>query len=216
MQDLDHTRRTALKGLALLGVGTTGIGAAAADEHRADAPEGGGQPATSSLFVAHLGPQEGVETSARGMAVVQARRDGLKFVVEVANLENAFMAHVHEDEALGPIAVWLYDFGTQDERLEDGRFSGLLDVGTITDEVVAEGRVQEAESETVDDLLGKMEAGEAYVNVHTEAYPSGEISGQLVPFDPSDGMHRGAPFDDSETGEPTGDSGAESDTGAYG
>ncbi|AGB32305.1 CHRD domain-containing protein [Natrinema pellirubrum DSM 15624] len=208
MHEPDSTRRTALKGLALLGAGTTGIGVAAAEDHRngdgnhGDDPGDGQRSSPSGLFVATLEPREGVETDARGTALVQERQDGLKFVLQVSNLENAFMGHVHEDETLGPIAVWLYDFLTQDERLEEGRFSGILDAGTITDEAVAEGRVPEAESETVDDLLGKLEAGEAYVNVHTEAYPSGEIAGALVPFDPSDMMRRGGFDDGSESDDP--------------
>lgn len=221
MQDHASTRRTALKGLALLGVGTTGIGVATADEHHDNASGDDGQAAPTGLFVAHLEPQEGVETDARGMAMVQERHDGLKFVVQVSNLENAFMGHIHEDKALGPIAVWLYDFHTQGERLEEGRFSGLLDAGTITDETVAEGRVSEAESETVEDLLGKIEAGEAYVNIHTEENPSGEIAGPLVPLDPSSMMGRGGPTDDSdlesepETNESTGETGSGSDTDPY-
>lgn len=235
MQDLDPTRRTTLKVLALLGVGAAGsTGFAAADEHDGDGEDDhhgddhdghhGGADA-SGLYVAHLEPEEGVETNARGVAAVQQRQDGLKFVVGVSNLENALMAHIHEDEVLGPIAVWLYDFATQAERLEEGQFSGLLDVGTITDEVIAAGRVPEAESQTVDDLLGKISAGEAYVNVHTEAHPSGEIAGRLVPFDPSTVMGH-APHDadskpahddsanDSEAeydDEPTNDSEAEYD-----
>lgn len=226
MQDLDHTRRTALKVLALLGVGATGSsGVAAADEHRDDAPRDDEHPAPSDLFVAHLEPQEDVETDAGGIAIVQERHDGLKFAVEVSNLENTIMGHIHEDEVLGPIAVWLYDFGTQDERLEEGRFSGILDVGTITDEVIAEGRVPEAESETVEELLGKIDAGEAYVNVHTQEHPGGAIAGPLVPFEPPSMMRPGdhdggfesepdtdEPTDDSDTDEPTNDS----DTDTYG
>ncbi len=225
MHDLDSTRRTALKGLALLGIGTTGIGTAAADEHHSDddhhddALGNGGQSAPSDLFVAHLGPQEDVDSDAQGMAIVQERQDGLKFAVQVSNLENAFMGHIHEDEVLGPIAVWLYDFQTQDERLEEGQFSGLLDVGTITDEAIAEGRVAEAESESVDDLIEKIEAGEAYVNIHTEEYPSGEIAGSLVPVD-SSGMMPHGDLDDSgpesETNESTNGTETDSDTDTYG
>lgn len=190
MQNFDPTRRTTLKVLALLGAGTTGnAGVAVADEHqtedREDDQRDDGQSDFSGLFVAPLEPEEGSETNARGIAVVQERQDGLKFVVEVENIENAFMGHIHEDEVLGPIAVWLYDFKTQAERLEEGEFTGLLDVGTITDEAIATGRVPEAQSETVEELLEKINAGEAYVNIHTEENPGGEISGRLEPFDPS-------------------------------
>ena len=32
---------------------------------------------------------------------------------------------------------------------------------------------------SVSDLVSKMQSGEAYVNVHTEANPNGEIRGQI-------------------------------------
>lgn len=176
MQDSNPTRRSAIKALALLGVGATAsAGEAAAHvgspqhEGRSDAP----------IYVAPLTPQEDVEQNVFGAAVLQERQDGLKFVLNVVNIRNAMMAHIHEDEVLGPIAVWLYEFETQEDRLQEGQFSGLLDVGTITDDVIQQGRVDEAESESVDDLLRKIDAGEAYVNVHTEQYPSGVIAGRL-------------------------------------
>lgn len=216
MQDLDSDRRTTLKVLALFGVGATGgAGMAAADEHheddhpddarKKDDHQNNWQPDPSSLFVAHLEPQEGVETNARGIAAVQERQDGLKFVVGVSNLENTTMGHIHEDEVLGPIAVWLYDFATQAERLEEGQFTGILDAGTITDEVIATGRVPEAESETVEGLLGKINAGEAYVNIHTEAHPGGEIAGLLSPFDPATMMPPADPGNDAPTEDPEDD-----------
>lgn len=189
MKDIDPTRRTALKILAVLGV-TGSAGVTAANEHnnngsQTDDNQDNGQSDSAGLFIAQLEPQEDVETDARGVAVVQERQNGIKFVVGVENLENTVMGHIHEDEVLGPIAVWLYDFETQAERLEEGQFTGILDVGTITDEAIAAGRASEAESETVDELLEKINAGDAYVNIHTEENPSGEISGVLEPFDPS-------------------------------
>lgn len=185
MEEIDPTRRSALKALALLGAGAAGgTGSAAAragnssQEDRSD----------DEFYVALLTPQEDVESNAYGAAVAQRRQEAVKFVLHVVNLRDAFMAHVHEDEPLGPIAVWLYEFETQADRLEEGRFTGLLDVGTITDDVIETGRADEAESESVDDLLEKMAAGEAYVNVHTEQYPDGAVAGRLRRFDPQDVM----------------------------
>lgn len=208
MQDLESDRRTTLKILALLGVGATGsAGVTAADEyhkddHKEDGHRNDRQPDFSDLFVAHLGPQEGVETDARGVAAIQERQSGLKFVVAVSNLENTTMGHIHEDEVLGPVAVWLYDFATQAERLEEGQFTGILDAGTITDEVIAAGRVPEAESETVEELLEKINTGEAYVNIHTETHPGGEIAGLFTPFDPSTMMPPMGSGNDKLTGDP--------------
>lgn len=187
MREIEPDRRTALKALALLGVGATGgTGAAAAR----GGPSAQDDRTDGEFYVAFLRPREGVESNAHGVAVAQRRQDAVKFVLNVVALENAFMAHIHEDETLGPIAVWLYEFETQEDRLEEGRFSGMLDVGTITDDVVEEGRAEEAESESVDDLLGKMDAGEAFANVHTEQYPDGAIAGQFRRFDPRAVMER--------------------------
>ena len=33
---------------------------------------------------------------------------------------------------------------------------------------------------SISDLVGKMQSGETYVNVHTEANPNGEIRGQII------------------------------------
>lgn len=181
MQDIDPTRRTALKALALLGVGATGGTGVAAGQDGDSAQDDHGD---DDIYLAALTPQDGVDPQAFGVIAAQPRHDGVKFVLTVANLEDAFMAHIHEDEVLGPVAVWLYEFQTQDERLEEGRFTGHLDVGTITDDVIEDGRAEEAESESLDDLLGKMEAGEAFVNVHTEQYPDGAIAGRFRRFDP--------------------------------
>ena len=186
MQDIDPTRRTTLKALALLGVGaagSTGVAAAQDGDTHEDHED-------DDIYLAALTPQDGVESRAFGVIAAQPRYDGVKFVLTVANLEDAFMAHIHEDEVLGPIAVWLYEFQTQDDRLEEGRFTGHLDVGTITDDVIEEGRADEAESESVDDLIGKMNAGEAFVNVHTEQYPDGAIAGRFRRADPGDLMGR--------------------------
>ncbi len=183
MDDIESTRRTALK---LLGAGaavTTGAGVVAGGDHAGDddrKPEDDEE--RRQLYVADLTPQEGVETKARGFAAFQLRGDSLTFALALANIEETFMTHIHEDEVLGPIAVWLHDFQTQDEDLVEGRFTGLLDAGTITDEVIQAGRVPEAESETVDDLVAKIEAGEAFVNTHTEDNPDGELAGRIERF----------------------------------
>ncbi|WP_049923469.1 CHRD domain-containing protein [Halopiger djelfimassiliensis] len=181
MTDEHPTRRTALKALGIGVAGTAGTGIASAGMQD-DGPDEFQDRDSAALYAADLVPQESVPTDARGFAVFQRRAEALKFVVTVVEIENVFQAHIHEDEPLGPIAVWLHDFATQDQQLLEGEFSGLLDVGTITDDTIATGRASEAESETVEDLFAKIEAGEAFVNVHTEANPGGEIAGRIEPL----------------------------------
>lgn len=182
MERIDHTRRTALKLLGL-GVGATAgtTVASAQDESSSDEDVD-----VSDLWVAHLEPQGDVESDARGFAAFQYRDGEITFALAVSQIEDVFMAHIHEDEVLGPIAVWLHDFETRDEELVEGTFSGLLDAGTITDDAVAEGSAPEAEADDVDGLLEKIEAGEAYVNVHTEEYPGGVIAGPIESFEWND------------------------------
>jgi hypothetical protein len=52
---------------------------------------------------------------------------------------------------------------------------GLLAEGTIT----AADLVGPLAGMSIDDLLAEMRAGNAYVNVHSEANPGGEIRGQI-------------------------------------
>lgn len=193
MTDHSSTRRTALKLLGVSAVATAGPGIVAADGRDDDADSKAGNENrvgddtmaddVRDLYLARLTPQEGIETDASGLAAFQLRNGELTFALAVANLEDTIAAHVHEGEPLGPIAVWLHDFETREPELVEGSFTGLLDAGTITDDAVMAGHVEEADSHTVGQVVEKIEAGEAFVNVHTEHNPSGEIAGRIERFD---------------------------------
>lgn len=140
-------------------------------------------------FVAHLtGDQEApvpVDTSAQGQAKLQLSKDGteLDFKLIVANIENILQAHIHcgAPGVAGPVVAFLYPAGPP-PVLIPGRFSGVLSQGTITaasiiprpDSAECPGGVANFE-----ELLEKMRSGEAYVNVHTTAFPGGEIRGVI-------------------------------------
>lgn len=193
MTDHNSTRRTALKLLGVSAVATAGSGIVAAGGHDDNADSKAGNDSRMSngmksddvrnLYIARLTPQEDVETNANGLAAFQLRNGELTFALTVADLEDTIAAHIHEGEPLGPIAVWLHDFETREPELVEGTFTGLLDAGTITDDVVMAGHVEKADSHTVEQVVEKIEAGEAFVNVHTEHNPSGEISGRIERFD---------------------------------
>jgi hypothetical protein len=132
-------------------------------------------------FVAHLSGGEevpAVDTLATGQAIFRLSKDGtvLHYRLIVANLENTRMAHIHlaPAGANGPVVAWLFP-SAPPATLISGRFSGVLATGHIT----AEDLVGPLAGMSLDDLVAALEAGNAYVNVHTNQYPGGEIRGQI-------------------------------------
>lgn len=136
------------------------------------------QPSTER-FVAELsGEDHGIDTRASGRAEFVADHDAeeVRYTLEVEELCNATMAHIHlggPDES-GPVVVWLYPTDQQEPRTKEGRFTGVLAEGTFT----TDDLVGPLEGETIDDLKNRAEE-DAYVNVHTEDHPGGEIRGQI-------------------------------------
>jgi CHRD domain len=139
-------------------------------------------------FVATLSGDEEVparDTKAVGVAKFKLREDGtaLKFKVNVANIENAFAAHIHCG-AVGvnaDIGVTLFTGSPG-----SGRLNGTLAQGTITapDAGNACGWTDLAA------VLAAIQSGNTYVNVHTNDgvappntgpgdFPGGEIRGQI-------------------------------------
>jgi trimeric autotransporter adhesin len=119
----------------------------------------------AQTFTATLSPSSevpAVDSKASGKATVTIDGNQLSFKVEVSNIDNATMAHIHAGAAgaNGGVLVPLYK--------GDGSagYSGTLAEGKAT----VEANVIEA-----------IKSGNAYVNVHTKANPKGELRGQLVP-----------------------------------
>ncbi|HEX2025458.1 MAG TPA: CHRD domain-containing protein [Actinomycetota bacterium] len=123
------------------------------------------------------------ETPAQGQAIFQVTDEGLRFKVNVANIENVFAAHIHcgASGVAGPVGVTLF-MGA----VGGGRVQGTLAEGTVT----APDAGNPCGWTDLDDVLAAMEAGLAYVNVHTNDgvgaintgpgdFPGGEIRGQI-------------------------------------
>lgn len=132
-------------------------------------------------FTAHLSGDEevpAVETRATGQAIFKLDKDGdaVHYRLNVANIENVTMAHIHNAEAgeNGPVVVWLYPDDPPPQLIE-GRTQGTLATGTITEDDL----VGPLAGGSLDDLLELMTDDEAYVNVHTEQHPPGEVRGQI-------------------------------------
>ena len=114
-----------------------------------------------------------VVSTATGTATFQYRRGSgeIHYKLIVANIENVRAAHIHLGARgeNGPVVVWLYP-DEPPAQLIEGRFSGILAEGVITNDSLGG---------ELDDLLEHLMSGETYVNVHTEQYPAGEIRGQI-------------------------------------
>jgi hypothetical protein len=115
-----------------------------------------------------------VTTTANGTAAVTLfDDDSIRFTIQVASIDSVILAHIHAGDAAtaGPI---LFGFPNTDPPAS---FTTLttLHTGTITPASTGfQG------SFTWDSLLTRLNAGTAYVNVHTRQNQSGEIRGQLT------------------------------------
>jgi hypothetical protein len=132
-------------------------------------------------FKAHLSGENevpAVDTVAQGQAIFKLSDDGtqLHYKLIVANLENTLQSHIHVGAAgaNGGVVAFLYPSAPPAQLIE-GRFSGVLAEGVIT---AADLRGSLA-GMSLDALVAQMAAGNTYVNVHTVAYPGGEIRGQV-------------------------------------
>lgn len=127
------------------------------------------------------GEPHNVKTNASGEARFQVNEDGTEatYEVMVESICNVTQAHIHlgAEGKDGPVVVWLYPEEGMQPKLIDGALSGTLAEGTITEE----NFVGEWEGVAFEDILMSFEEETAYVNVHTEEHPGGEIRGQIMP-----------------------------------
>ena len=131
------------------------------------------------------------ESTARGSAIFQLNADGtaLSYSLIVANIENVFMAHIHQGPvgSNGDVVVWLYPSTAPGAGpTGGGQIQGVIAEGTIT----AANLVGALAGQPLSALLADLTSGNAYVNVHTNDgvapintgpgdFPGGEIRGQI-------------------------------------
>lgn len=126
------------------------------------------------------------DTPAQGQAIFSLNEDGteLSYKLIVSNIRNVVASHIHvgPPDENGPVVAFL--FGTAASG--GGRFDGVLAEGTITEDDL----VGPLAGESLTSLIAEMDAGNAYVNVHTNDgnetvnegpgdFPGGEIRGQI-------------------------------------
>jgi Cu/Zn superoxide dismutase len=130
--------------------------------------------ADGAEYEAELSPEEEVQTPAvdsdgEGEAELTARRGQVRYDVEWEDLSSGVVAgHIHCAPAgsNGPVGVTLvHEPMDADDRVR-GTFTGP-DAGT------------QCPWTDLEDVLAAISSGEAYVNIHTEDFPAGEVRGQL-------------------------------------
>src|SRR5213594_129632 len=121
---------------------------------------------TNRNFVAHLAGENEVpprDTRAQGQAIFHLSKDGssLEYRLIVANIDNVIASHIHVAPAgvNGPIVAFL----AGPFAPGGGRTDGVLATGTIT----AANLVGPLAGHPFSDLVDAMNAGNTYVNVHT-------------------------------------------------
>lgn len=131
-------------------------------------------------FRTHLSSDAaGTDSAGQGQGIVRFSADGesVYFKVNVANIEDVTMAHIHVAATPGgdgPPVLWLYP-DDPPPMLIEGRVQGTLGAGTAT----AADLVGPLAGMDLEALRTAILEGRAYINVHTSAVPGGEIRGQF-------------------------------------
>ena len=106
-------------------------------------------------------------TAATGDASFTAEGTAVSFSLELRRISGVTAVHLHSGTpgGHGPLRVDLYP----------GPVTGAVS-GTLADDTFTEGDVRGL---TLGQLLDQMASGAAYVDVHTTAFPDGELRAQL-------------------------------------
>lgn len=128
------------------------------------------------------------ETNAQGQAVFKLSSDGqsLDYKLIVANIDNVVASHIHvgAGDVNGPVVAFLYGNAAPG----GGGIQGVIGEGTIT----AANLVGPLAGQPLSALIAEINAGNTYVNVHTNDgiaptntgagdFASGEIRNQIAP-----------------------------------
>ena len=105
--------------------------------------------------------------------VFEAGKDDILYAINFSGLENiALVSHIHVGPAsgTGPVVLPFTNMGPPNAT--SGSFSGALTNVDIINQAIS-GLTDIAQ------IAAMIQAGNAYVNIHTSLFPAGEIRGQL-------------------------------------
>jgi CHRD domain len=107
-------------------------------------------------------------STAKGWAWLKPMGDKVWYKVNATGIDKVTMAHIHNAKA--------GDNGDPIAMLQLSKSGGpTLAQGNIT----ASDLMGSLSGKSISDLIAKMQSGETYVNVHTDANPNGVIRGQI-------------------------------------
>lgn len=151
-------------------VGTLGV--IAPVPNQATAQEPGVQEFDAILTSAAEVPP--VQSSASGFAELEVEEgsDNMEYGIIAINIDKVTKAHILQGSSseAGPVVATLFNPSTP-----TGPITEELTAGSITSANL-EGPLQ---GKQLSDLIALMQNGQAYVNVHTEQNPDGEIRGTI-------------------------------------
>lgn len=129
-----------------------------------------------------------IATGGTGMLKAKASNGGIDFTLTYSGLTTpAFMAHFHfaQHSVNGGVFIWLC--GRPGTPAHKPCPPGTTEPATVSGQITA-ADIQAVPDQNISAMdmataLRIIEAGDAYVNVHTTNFPGGEIRGQISPGD---------------------------------
>jgi hypothetical protein len=153
-------------------VGTLGVIASIPNEATAQQQQGNQDFDVILTGAAEVPP---VQTNASGFSELGVMDGGnsMEYDIIAINIDKVTQAHIHQGTSseAGPVVATLFNASTP-----TGPTTGELTDGFITSANL-EGPLQ---GKQLSDLIALMQNGQAYVNVHTEQNPDGEIRGTIA------------------------------------
>ena len=142
----------------------------------------GGNEFKTNLTGALENPPVATAGSGRAEFRFDPATNTIQFKLRVANLNDVVAAHIHVGAMRqnGPVVVNLFGAGVRFNRITPGDDVGgeqVIAEGTITPaDIIARPPGFDGQMAT---LVARLRQQRAYVNVHTRAFPGGEIRGEL-------------------------------------